>query len=320
MGTHTVVEFVTPPGLTRTEFRAMGTEVSLLLPDRGSTDAAQAVREVFSTWEQTFSRFLPDSELSYVNQRAGEAIVVSPLFFGVLSNALIAAHVTRGRYDPTLREQIVQLGYDRTFDALSGAVPAASHTARAGGGWRDIMIDRSRRHVRLPAGVGLDFGGIAKGMAVDAALARVRQMGTRSALVNAGGDLAVLGQPPVKNDGDDSWSIAVEGKETSWTIPLHHGAMATSGIGRRHWRQGTEPRHHLIDPQTGEPVRNGLWSVTVVAARCELAEVAAKAAFVAGIQEGTALLGEYGVSGLFVRRDGSWLPAGSWPAQHMKGN
>ena len=316
MDTITFVDFATPPGLTRTEFRAMGTTISLLLPECGSTDAAQAVRELFSSWEQALSRFLPDSELSYVNQHAGEALVVSPLFFGVLSNALIAAHVTQGRYDPTLREQIVQLGYDRSFDALPEAIPAARQQTRAGGGWRQIAIERSRRHITLPRGVGLDFGGIAKGMAVDAALSRLRQMGVRSALVNAGGDLAVLGQPP---DGGDSWPIAVEGRATSWTIPLHHGAMATSGIGRRHWRQGAEPRHHLIDPQTGAPVRNELWSVTVVAARCELAEVAAKAAFVAGICEGTALLGEYGISGLFIKRDGSWVPVGEWPVRHMEG-
>lgn len=320
MGAQSLVEFATPPGLTRTEFRAMGTTISLLLPERGGSVGALAAREVFSTWEQTFSRFLADSELSYVNQRAGELVVVSPLFFGVLSNALIAAHVTRGRYDPTLREQIVQLGYDRTFDALPDALPAASHAARAGGGWREIVIERSHRRVMLPAGVGLDFGGIAKGMAVDAALARLRQMGMRSALVNAGGDLAVLGQPPNGGDGGDSWPIAVEGKETTWTVPLHHGAMATSGVGRRHWRQGAEPRHHLIDPLTGEPVRNELWSVTVVAARCELAEVAAKAAFVAGIREGTALLAEYGLAGLFVRHDGSWAPVGSWPARAMEGD
>ncbi|MGZ6364024.1 MAG: FAD:protein FMN transferase [Ktedonobacterales bacterium] len=320
MSTHALVKFATPPGLTRTEFRAMGTDISLLLPERGATDAAQAAREVFATWEQALSRFLPDSELSYVNRHAGESVVVSPLFFGVLSNGLIAAHVTHGRYDPTLREQIVQLGYDRTFEALPDALPAASHPVRVGGGWRDIVIERSRRRVTLSPGVGLDFGGIAKGMAVDAAMARVRQMGIRSALVNAGGDLAVLGQPPASDDGGDSWPIAIEGKDTSWTVPLHHGAMATSGIGRRHWCQGTESRHHLIDPSTGEPVRNELWSVTVAAARCELAEVAAKAAFVAGIQQGTALLAEYGVAGLFVRRDGSWVPIGSWPVQYMKGN
>lgn len=318
MSTQSLVEFATPPGLTRTEFRAMGTTISLLLPERGSADAAQAVLEVFSEWEQTFSRFLLDSELSYVNQHAGTAVVVSPLFFGVLSNALIAAHVTQGRYDPTLREQIVRLGYDRTFDSLSDTMPAASRTIHAGGAWRDIVIERSHRRVMLPLGVGLDFGGIAKGMAVDAALAQVQRVGIRSALVNAGGDLAVLGQPPGSNKSDDSWPIAIEGKETSWTVPLHYGAMATSGIGRRHWRQGTEPRHHILDPLTGEPVNNELWSVTVVAARCELAEVAAKAAFIAGVREGTALLGAYGLSGLFVRRDGSWAPVGAWPVGDME--
>src|SRR6185437_5996519 len=106
-----------------------------------------------------------------------------------------------GLYDPTLLHTLTRLGYDRTFDDLAAAQdePPAGAGARSVppvGGWRGIVVDRATRRVTLPAGVGLDFGGIAKGMAVDAALARLRGMGVSCALVNAGGDLAVLGLPP----------------------------------------------------------------------------------------------------------------------------
>jgi thiamine biosynthesis lipoprotein len=161
--------------------------------------------------------------------------------------------------------------------------------------------------------VGIDLGGIAKGMAVDAALARLQALGVDAALVNAGGDLAVHGLPP----GTDAWPIAVQGRDATFTIPLSHGAMATSGVSRRRWQQGTVTRHHLLDPSTGLPVNNGLWSVTVVAATCGQAEVAAKAAFTLGTDEGQRFIEGQGLSGLLVREDGDWRSAGRWPVAAM---
>ncbi len=146
-------------------------------------------------------------------------------------------------------------------------------------------------------------------MAVDAALAGLRRLGIDAALVNAGGDLAVCGLPP----GADAWPIVVAGQESSHTLPLHHGAVATSGVARRRWRQGREERHHLLDPRTGAPARSGLWSATVVAARCAQAEVAAKAAFVLGPVAGAEFLRTRGLAGLLIGDDGACRRVGAWP-------
>jgi thiamine biosynthesis lipoprotein len=170
-------------------------------------------------------------------------------------------------------------------------------------------LNRATRCVVLPAGARLDFGGIAKGMAVDAALKMLRDAGIVSALVNAGGDLAVLGLPPQNED----WPVSVPLKDDTRMVPLHHGAIATSGIARRRWSQGTELRHHLLDPRVGLSASSGLWSVTVVAARCEQAEVAAKVAFVLGIEEGSAFLEHHQLPGLLVASDSTWHMVGPWP-------
>lgn len=314
MSAFAATKFSAPAGMVSNEFHAMGTTISVLLPERHATTGLRAVQELFESWEQTLSRFRPDSELSRLNQRAGESVAVSALLFHVLSSAMLAAHVTEGRYDPTMQTQLAQLGYDRSFDTFPETLPANERSAHPGGGWRRVGIDRGDRCVTLPVGVGLDFGGIAKGMAVDAAITRLARLGVTSALVNAGGDLALLGLPPHASD----WPIAIEGLRGSRTIALQRGAMATSGIGRRHWRQGEQARHHLLDPRTGEPVQNDLWSVTVVAPRCELAEVAAKAAFVAGVEQGSSLLREYGLAGLLTLKDDSWRAVGAWPAETME--
>ena len=312
--------YTPPPGMTATEFRAMGTTISLTLPLAQSSEGTQAIQALFAEWEATLSRFRPESELSWLNAHTGAPAPVSPLLLNVTQHALAAAAATQGRYDPTLLYALLRVGYDRSFESLAhdGAAqePATTLTPAydllnvrgAYGNWRRIVVDSQSATITLPRGVGLDFGGIAKGMAVDAALERLRALGVPSAIVNAGGDLAVLGLAPSEED----WLVAVPGRTQGWVVPLHSGAMATSGIARRQWLRGGKPQHHLLDPQTGEPVANELWSVTVVAGRCELAEVAAKAAFVAGEREGAALMERIGLAGLLVRRDGHWRAAGAW--------
>ncbi len=306
--------YATPAGMSRGEFRAMGTAISLLLPEDQAAQGLEIVRSLFSQWEQTLSRFLPESELSRLNQQAGKQVAVNDLLYNVLVTALNAAQATEGVYDPAMLEQLQQLGYDRTFEDLPEVRFGFTFPGAQGGGWRGIRVDPGRQRVTLPEGIKLDFGGIAKGMAVDAAIEELHLNGIETALVNAGGDLVVLGLPP----DSDSWPIAVPGRDQYWTLPLHHGAIATSGIARRHWWQGVTLQHHLLDPRTGLPAKSDLWSVTVVTDRCEQAEVAAKVAFILGLQQGADFLKKHSIAGLLVREDGTWEAVEPWPMQSME--
>ena len=306
--------FATPAGMRREEFRAMGTTISMLLPENQEEMGAEIVRTLFSDWEQALSRFLPESELSLLNQQAGTPVAVSNLLYEVLATALTAAQVTEGVYDPAMLEQLEELGYDRNFDDLPANRFDPIIPGEPGGRWRGIKVDPIRRQVTLPAGIKLDFGGIAKGMAVDATLEKLYQSNISSALVNAGGDLSVLGLP----SSDNQWLVAVPGQKQYWTIPLHHGAIATSGIAHRHWQQGNILRHHILDPRTGLPAQSDLWSVTVVADRCEQAEVAAKVAFILGSKSGANFLRKHHIAGLLVHEDGAWETVEPWPIDLME--
>lgn len=306
-------EFATPAGMSREQFRAMGTTITLLLPEAFAKVGAEATRQLFAQWERILSRFLPDSELSRLNRQAGEPVKVSDLLFRVLRAALNAAQETDGIFDPTLLPQLVQIGYDRTFDEVPAIMPASEEVAIPGGGWRNIHMDSLRRRITLPVGSSVEVGGIAKGMAVDAALTQLRLLGIQSALVNAGGDLAVMGLP----GNYESWPLVIEGKTTSWVIPFSYGALATSGVSHRHWQQGNRTRHHLIDPRSGESAQSGLWTVTVAAGSCEQAEIAAKVAFLLGAEEGRAFLMKRGLAGLLVHQNGQYTSAGPWPVELM---
>ncbi len=304
----------------------MGTTVSLLLPEQRAHDGKRAVQALFAEWEETLSRFRPDSELSRLNGQAGRPVAVSPLLYHVLQTALSAAESTEGAYDPSMLYQIADLGYDRTFDELmattgdgagpSGRASAGESPARPRAGWRQIKLDRERGEVTLPEGVGVDFGGIAKGLAVDESLVRLRLIGIEAAMVNAGGDLAVRGLPPRL----DCWPVVVQGIDRAWTIPLRNGAIATSGIARRHWLQGNAERHHLLDPGTGMPARSGLWAVSAVAGVCGQAEVAAKTAFIRGPASGRRFLEMHGLAGLLVQSNGDWIVAGNLVLTELQDN
>jgi thiamine biosynthesis lipoprotein len=292
-------------------FQAMGTEVHVLVPSSDSAKVA-SVRSLFAEWERRLSRFLPESDLSRLNASAGSPTVVGELLFDVVAEAVAAAAATDGAFDPTLLRQQARIGYDRSFDRMTREVDPVFGPATPGGAWRSIGLDARSRIVALPEGCALDLGGIAKGMAVDAALEALTTHGVQTALVSAGGDLAVRGLPD-----EGAWHVLV-GEHGDQVVPLLEGALATSGVARRSWLQGARTRHHIIDPSTGEPSESGLREVTVAASTCGAAEVAATAAFVLGVDRGAEFLSLHRLAGRFTSAAGTQVYVGPWPAPHLE--
>jgi thiamine biosynthesis lipoprotein len=291
--------------VAETTFPAMGTEVTVLIDDDTRTDHAAAVRELFRRWEETLSRFRPDSELSRVNAAGGDPAPAGPLLRSVTAEALRAAAATGGVFDPTMGRRMSALGYGESL-GTEWVVPRAALLGRhLPDGWRDVRVDDDAGTVSVPAGLALDLGGIAKGMAVDAAAELLRGAGVRSALVSAGGDMRATGEA-------GGWQVAFEDAPAE-QITLTSGAVATSSLSRRNWVHEGIRRHHLIDPRTGLPARSGLRSASVAADTCVRAEVAAKAAFVLGRDRGARFLERLGAPGLLTATDGTVTRVGSWP-------
>jgi thiamine biosynthesis lipoprotein len=294
--------------MTEHRFRSMGTDVVVLAPtDR--PDAADRVRGVFTAWDERFSRFRPDSELSHISAAAGSAVAASDEMRAALHAALDAARASDGIFDPLVGHRMAALGYDRTFEALPLDPPPTPLGPWQAGAWRRIEIDDTAGTICLPAGSGLDLGGIAKGMAVDAAIAELAAAGCGFGAVNAGGDLRVLGSPPHA----DGWTVLLDdvGEQV---VTLHAGALATSSVRQRRWTVGGEVRHHLLDPVTGLPSTSDVLTASVVAPTCRRAEVAAKTALLLGPEHGAAFLASHDLAGLLVTRDGSAWRVGAWSA------
>lgn len=290
-------------------FPAMGTEVVVLTSGRVPAGAVARVRELFASREEALSRFRPASELSRLNRSAGRRVPVSPLMFETIDAAIRAAAATGGAFDPTLGRQMAANGYDRSFGLPRGVTVLGMPPAGPGGGWREIAVDPARRTVTVPVGIALDFGGIAKGMAVDAAARLLDDAGVDAALVSAGGDMRVAGT------GARDWQVGLSDAPAPQQITLSGGALATSSSSRRTWVQDGIRRHHLLDPRTGTPVDSGLRAVSVAARTCAQAEVAAKAVFVLGPERGGEFLDRLRLAGLMTPTAGAPISVGAWPTE-----
>lgn len=286
----------------------MGTTVSILFAGDLPPGAAGAVRNLFAGWEALLSRFRPESELSRVNRSAGTPTTVRPLLRSVLTVAVDAARATDGLFDPTLGRQMSAIGYNRSFEGPLRLVGGTFVRDLPAGGWRDIHIDAATNRITIPPGTALDFGGIAKGMAVDAAASLLAEFGVEAALVNAGGDMRVA------RDDAAEWQIGFD-EAKDHAVTLAGGGIATSGVTKRRWMQDGVQRHHLIDPRTGLPSQSELRSVSVAASTCAQAEVAAKVALILGVEAGTAFLERFELPGLMTLRDDSIRATATWPSQ-----
>jgi FAD:protein FMN transferase len=155
--------------------------------------------------------------------------------------------------------------------------------------------------VALPAEVGLDLGGIAKGWTVDRAAEMLGAWG--AAMVDAGGDIRVSAAA-----GGEPWPIGIQNPfdpaRGLGVVTLEGGAVVTSTVGRRRWQRDQHTMHHLIDPRTGKPSQSDLHTVTVFAPTAASAEVAAKVALILGSDRGRAHLIARGLSGVFVDQTG----------------
>ena len=258
-------------------FRAMGTEIEVLgPPHHPAAGAATArVRARFETEEQRFSRFRPDSELTLVNRRSGRRTPVSDAFAGVTRMAIDAATRTDGRFDPTVHDALVAAGYDRDFDEVLAGARGQLHSAIPCGRWSEIDL-RGDGTLTMPRGLHLDLGGIAKGWTADRAVEDALEAGLPWALVNAGGDLRVGGDPlPILVAVDDPFRPGTAVAD----LRLTHGAVATSSVLKRSWGDGA---HHIIDPVTGAPADTDVVQATVWAPTCAEAEVLATSTVLLG--------------------------------------
>jgi thiamine biosynthesis lipoprotein len=271
-----------PPVSTELRFRAMGTDVHVIVVG-GRPEAAERAQARIDELEQRWSRFIEDSEISELNRRAGEPMVVSVDTIDLVTKAIEAWRITGASFDPLVLRAVLRAGYTRSFEDLlaAGGLPHSAFENAEGLIVACTDIEVVGNTVRLPAGTGFDAGGIGKGLAADIVAREAMAGGAAGVCINLGGDLRVAGEAPAVG----AWTVAVDHEwsaEPIALIGLADGAVATSTTLRRRWQVDGENRHHLIDPATGLPSTSDVNTATVVSGDAWMAEVLAKAVLLRG--------------------------------------
>lgn len=246
----------------------LGTIVAVRLAGLPRAEANRAIDCAYAevaNFHRLMSFHETTSDLSRLNREAaGAPVTVDRRTLAVLRAALDLARETDGVFDPTIGSALVAHGVLPMPPHAPAPNPEAS--------WRDIEIDGDGR-VSFARPLWLDFGGIAKGHAVDAALAAMALPPEVRVVIDAGGDLRVAGPGP------EMIRLAVPATESIPLVALEDGALASS-TSAVDW--GARFAAH-VDGRTRSPVGTDSFAA-VAAPTCAIADALTKPVLALGDQ------------------------------------
>jgi thiamine biosynthesis lipoprotein len=279
--------------LVRRGFQAMGTEVSFAVLSDDDAGANKAIDSAFAEIkriEDMMTTWRPDSEVSRINANAGvKPVVVSPETLEVIEAAQRSSQLSNGAFDITF---FALHGLWKFDQDLTKKVPSAADIKKrlALVDWRKVKVDHDQRTVYLAKkGMRISLGGIAKGFAVDRAVAVLRRAGFNDAIVQAGGDLMCSGSKNgrpwvtgIRDPRGDRGAVFAK-------MLLTNHAFSTAGDYERFFILDGKRYHHILDPKTGWPAKRSR-SVTIYAPTALLADAVDDAVFILGWKKGFAMI------------------------------
>ncbi len=286
----------TPIKAQRESYR-LGTIVRITLYGDDSeklNDALDLSMKEIERLENLLSVNIPSSDVSLVNRASGKyPVKVSEETGVLLERALEWSERTGGAFDPTVGK-IVKLWGIGTENA---AVPDPEKLKEAVNmtDFRKVSVVHNAEgiFVQTAKGQRIDLGGIAKGYVTDKVRALLINEGIRSALIDLGGNIAVLGSSPKPG----KWKLGLQHPfmprgEYFGIVEASDVSVVTSGAYERYFESGGVRYHHIFDPSTGYPARSDLASVTVISEDSTDADALSTALFVMGLERGVSLLRE----------------------------
>ena len=284
---------------------AMDTVMSLTVYGSRGEEGVAAATELIYQLEDLLSATDEAGPLHALNHAAGAWTGLDGELLALLSNSKELCALTGGALDITAYPAVQAWGFiskdyrvpdDRELQALAGRI---DYTA--------LELDLSGGRARLPEGMEVDLGAVAKGYTGDRLAGLMEELGVESAIFSLGGNVQAVGAKP---DGSP-WRVAIqdpEGNGNLAVVEVTDRAVVTSGGYQRYFEQDGVTYWHILDPETAAPARTGLQSVTVIGPEGLVCDGLSTALFVLGEEEGLALWRDHpelGVELVLVREDGS---------------
>lgn len=277
----------------------MDTFVELSATGRGAEELLAACSSRLAELDGKLSAHRAGSDISRVNENAGQFVAVSADTFAVVEEALAFAEMTGGAYDPTIFPAV------QAWDSMSGErIPSAEELAAIRGkvDYTRVALDSAACAIRIDEGQGIDLGGIGKGYAADELKKLYLEAGC-AGIINLGGNIYAVGE---KQGGP--WKIGIQDPDSSACLAVWEvkdACVVTSGDYQRYFEKDGARYHHILDPNTLCPTDNGLRSVTISCESSAMADAFATAVMVMGPDAGKEFLESQGLRAYFVLSGGA---------------
>ena len=230
----------------------------------------EGCRSICDDIQHTFSRTEEDSELYAVNHRAEETVEVSEELARLVQAGLDYYELSDGRFDIT----VAPLSDLWDFKSADNVIPpeARIRSALRKVDGTSLKVEQNKDtslgeakweiHFSNPDTM-IDLGALVKGYAADRLADYLKEHRIASALINLGGNVMTVGSRP---DGS-AWRIGIRepfGDGVADTVEVTDQSVVSSGVYERCFEKDGVLYHHILDPQTGYPVMNGLWGVSII--------------------------------------------------------
>jgi len=257
----------------------------------GNAAIDSAIKEV-QRIEQLLTTYSELSQTSLINRHAGlKPVKVDEEVINLIERSIRISEITDGAFDITYGSIDKRLW---NFDQRMTSLPDEETALKSVGliDYRNVIIDKKQSTVLLKnKGMRIGFGGIGKGYAADRAKLALQQLGIRSGIVNAAGDLTTWGT----QIGGYAWKVGIADPEQTdrpfSALKISDMAIATSGSYEKYATINGKRYSHTIDPKTGLPV-SGVKSVSIICPSAELADALATPVVVMGVKVGLELINQ----------------------------
>lgn len=266
-------------------------------------------------YEDMLSNTVSYSEVSKINDAAGkEYVTVSDDTLELIKKGIEYGDTSDGRFDITIGKlsdlwnfsEIAENTDSKDNEVDASVVPsdAQIQSELSHVNYRNIQIN-GNDVMLTDSKAKLDLGGIAKGFIADKMKAYLQSKKITSGIINLGGNVLTVGK---KSDGSD-YTVGIqkpfdESGEPICTVKVKDKSVVTSGIYERYYRVDGKLYHHILDTTTGYPVKNNLYSVTIISDSSCDGDALSTTCFALGIDKAKELINSLsGVEAIFVTDD-----------------
>ena len=239
------------------------------------------------------------SDVCRINEQAGKKqVTVSDDIFAMLELSQKYYTLTKGAFDVTIGPLMDIWGFGNPDPKVPGTEILKSALLLVNN--KDMVLDKQNQTVFLKRpGMVIDLGGIAKGYATQKAAEILAEDGIDGALINAGGNIRVLG----RKDKKTPWKIGIQDPRDAsrliGILDLEDASCVTSGDYNRYFLVEQIRYHHIISPVTGYPAGENI-SVTVITKDAAVADILSTALFILNPQEALRLAEELQDTEVFI--------------------